>query len=260
MNSTYIKRSRRLATALVTLTVLASAAGCRVDGVPAPDVNGEWDLQYDDQIQLEITLGGATYKETIGANGGTVTIDHEGEPISFDLDCSKPEIVCPSEVWAASVTMDQRDDNFPRRVWVTIPQSQCDGSLAPADPSECGAGTNNVDCEDVCDGEVTVTETERFGSINKEGDHMSVLLGAGIASNGINCAMLGISIAEADLGTTGGIETGDWEGQALSNGEVAVGYAGGCLWAGDPDGDGNLEALVLGASIKISTGFTGTKG
>ena len=31
------------------------------------------------------------------------------------------------------------------------------------------------------------------------------------------------------------------------------------LWAGDPDMDGDLEALVLGASIKFTTGFTADK-
>jgi len=38
-----------------------------------------------------------------------------------------------------------------------------------------------------------------------------------------------------------------------------IGYAGGCLWAGDPDMDGELEAIVLGASVTFQTGFTGVR-
>ena len=42
----------------------------------------------------------------------------------------------------------------------------------------------------------------------------------------------------------------------MDNGEVVVGYAGGCLWAGDPDDDGTIEGLVIGAKVRFTTGFT----
>ena len=45
----------------------------------------------------------------------------------------------------------------------------------------------------------------------------------------------------------------------MTNGEIAVAYAGGCLWLGDPDMDAELEALVIGAGIKFTTGFTGSR-
>ncbi len=48
----------------------------------------------------------------------------------------------------------------------------------------------------------------------------------------------------------------DWSAVAMDAGLVTIGYAGGCLWAGDPNMDGQLEALVASASIKFTTGFT----
>ncbi len=45
----------------------------------------------------------------------------------------------------------------------------------------------------------------------------------------------------------------------MDAGLVSVGFAGGCLWAGDPDMDGDLEALLVGASVKFTTGFTGQR-
>lgn len=117
----------------------------------------------------------------------------------------------------------------------------------------------NPDCDQVCDGEVTTTNREVFGVIAEDGGSFDLLLGAGIASNGINCILLGISVAEADLVNTGSAEGGDWRSVSMGNGTVTTGYAGGCLWVGDPDADQELEAVVLGASIEFTTGFTGTR-
>ena len=69
----------------------------------------------------------------------------------------------------------------------------------------------------------------------------------------------GWSVADADFVNEGSSAAGNWEAVAMENGIVTVGYAGACLWAGDPDDDGTIEALVLGASIKFTTGFTGLK-
>ncbi len=254
-----MNRGRMLAIALCLFPALTGATQCGGQGLDAPEIDGKWALSYNDKIDVEIKLGGAVYKETLGANGGSITINHEGQPITFDLDCARPEVVCPSEVWPATVDMEQRNDNYPRRVWVRIPTQSCDGQLVAPQPGDCGEGSSNPDCDDVCDGEVKQGTADRFGMINDDGSRLDVLLGAGIASNGFNCAMLGLSAASTELVTSGGSEQSDWTVDELSSGKVAVGYAGGCLWAGDPDSDGKLEALVIGASIEISTGFTGSR-
>jgi hypothetical protein len=259
--------SRRisLAVTIMALALAPALMGARGCGgaynsmTPAPKLTGTWNVAYDDMLGIEVTLGGATYTSELGANGGTFTIDHMGQPITFDLACDRPEIVCPSEAWPATVDISQEDMAYPHRAYVDIPKQYCMGTEVAPDPAECGEGTLNPDCERVCDGEVGVMSQRTYGVVNEAGTEFSVLLGAGVATNGVNCALLGISVAHADLVTMGSSETEDWEGTAMESGEIIVAYAGGCLWAGDVDDDGTIEALVLGASLKFTTGFTAMK-
>jgi hypothetical protein len=239
--------------------------GARGDGCAAgsrsaaPDVTGEWRIAYDDTIGVEVTIGGAVYTAELGAQGGSFTIDHAGQPLTFALDCARADVLCPSESWPSQVSVEQRSVQYQHQMIVTLPRQECQGSLVAADPDECGAGTDNPDCDAICTGDIVVRDREVFGVIGEAGDSFRLYLGGGIATNGINCALLGWSVADADLGTVGSAETEDWEAIAMDRGLVTVGYAGGCLWAGDPNMDGELEALVLGASVKFTTGFVGDK-
>lgn len=226
---------------------------------PAAEMSGQWAVDYDDTLRVQIGIGGAVYDEVISAAGGTITLEHEGRPIVFELDCARPDVVCPSEVWPDSVELQQRNPTYPSRVWVRIPTQTCMGTQRAPSPAECGPGTLNPDCEMVCDGEVAVGYADRFGLLRDDSSRFEVLLGAGVATNGINCALLGVSAANADVVTSGAPMSSAWRGEGMENGEISVGYAGGCLWAGDPDMDGELEALVLSASVKFTTGFTATR-
>lgn len=232
------------------------AAGSRS---PAPNVSGAWDIQYDDRIDVEVTIGGATYSSTLGSAGGVFTIEHEGRPISFNLDCARPEVICPSEGWPATVDITQRDPAHPHQMWVTLPTQYCDGSMVQAKPEDCGAGTNNPECDQVCDGEVRIREEQRFGVIGESGESFRLYLGGGIASNGFNCALIGWSVADANLRTTGSSAQNNWEATEMTDGTVTVGFAGGCLWAADVDMDAQLEALLVGASLRFTTGFNGSR-
>jgi hypothetical protein len=259
-------KSLVLIAALSPGLIAAKGKGCGGDGndntifstSPAPDMSGSWQVSYDDRLDIEITLGGAVYERQLGAQGGTITIDHDGQPITFNLDCTRPEVVCPSEVWPATVTFRQDDPTYPHRVWMKVPQSECQGQLVDPDPATCGPNTHNPDCEKVCDGESVTNTHESFGTIDEPGEEFWLALGAGIASNGINCVLLGGSFVDGNLVTEGSAEGEDWEAVSAS-GDVVTNYAGGCLWAGDPNMDGQLEALVLGASVRFATGFTATR-
>jgi hypothetical protein len=248
--------------ASLTMCALPLLTGAQGDGCatnsrsPAPDVTGWWDVSYDDVLDVEITVGGAVYTAQTGPQGGSITITHQGRPLTFDLDCARPEILCPSEAWPASVLAEQRDVGFEHRMYVTLPVQTCSGQLVSPPAGSCGAGTNNPDCDQVCNGEISTRNEERFGVIGENGNTFRLYLGAGIATNGINCALVGWSVADADLENVGSASTGDWESIAMNAGIVTVGYSGGCLWAGDPNMDGELEALVLGATVKFTTGFT----
>lgn len=257
--------TRRLACILVLAgcapLVMGARGGCGTltSRDPAPDVNGQWAITYDDTLSVEIQIGGATYDAEIPAEGGTVHVEHGGFGFDFTLDCSRPEVVCPSEAWPSTVTAEQREAEYPHRMWVRSPRTECAGTLRAPEENECGEGTLNPECDEVCDGEVVTVERDTFGLINGAGTRFDLLLGAGAASNGVNCVLLGLSSAHADLVSTGSAEDEDWVAQQMTNGEVVTAYGGGCLWAGDPDMDEELEALVIGASVVFRTGFTGAR-
>lgn len=256
-------RSHRFATApivtgsLALWATLLGADGCRAvsSTSPAPDVEGRWAVTYGSTFDVDVAIGGAHYAATVPETGGMVHVEHGGAGFDFEIDCARPEVVCPTEVWPDSVSIDQRDATYQHRMWVTIPSQRCSVALRAPAAAECGEGTSNPDCDPVCDGEITTTEREAFGVIAEDGGSFELLLGGGAASNGVNCVLLGLSVAEADLVTEGRASSNDWRATAMENGEVRTGYAGGCLWAGDPDMDGELQALVLGASLTISVPF-----
>ncbi len=243
------------------LLLAARGEGCGggAAGQDVLDVSGGWSLSWHDDLVVEIAIGGAVYHETLGAQGGVITIDHDGQPITFELDCSRDEVVCPSEVWPTYVELEQRNARFPRNVYVTIPKSTCDGDLVEPEPSECGPNTNNEECERVCTGTVTQADGETFGLLSADGTELTTVLGGDIATNGVNCALLGLSIAHNTFETAGSKEDGDWQAVSIPDGDVITAYAGGCLWAGDVDDDGAIEALVIGASVKLTTSFTGER-
>ena len=258
-------RSHTFATralALATLPLLfgfTDCGGALFSTDEAPSMEGDWTVAYDDSVSVDVTLGGATYTAELGVQGGSFTIEHEGEPLTFDLDCASEDITCPSEVWAPEVALEHREAEYPNRVWMPVERQVCDGEEVEPLAEECGEGTDNPDCNAVCDGEIVTEDVAAFGLISEDGTEFAMLLGAGVASNGVNCAMLGVSIAEGDVTSTGGGETGEaWQAHAVQ-GDVVVGYAGACLWADDVDGDEELEALVLGASITFRTGFLSEK-
>jgi hypothetical protein len=235
----------------------AQGDGCAAGSdSPAPDVRGSWNIAYDDSIGVEVKIGGATYNAELGAQGGTVTINHQGKPYSFTLDCSRPDVVCPSEAWPTQVLIEQRDINRQHQMVVDLPAAQCTEALTQPKPGTCGSGTSNPNCDLVCGGDVTVRTQQAFGVIGEAGESFRLYLGGGVVTNGINCAMLGYSLADANLTTTGqGGE--DWEATGMKAGLVTIGYAGGCLFNGQINGEN--QAVVVGAEVKFTTGFTGSK-
>lgn len=249
-----------MACLIAPLLLGAEGDGCATTSTePAPDMNGTWNITYDDTMSVEINIGGAIYNEELAAAGGMINLTHDGTPLTFMLDCSLPEVVCPSEAWPAVFEAAQRDTMFPHRVYATITRPGCTGTLIDADPAECGEGTLNPECAQVCDGEVAPENVELYGEINVPGTHFSMIVGGGIATNQLNCALLSLSVANADLENSGSADTGDWRVERLVNGEVVTGYAGGCIWIDDVDGDAALEAAAIGATVTVRTGFTGAR-
>jgi hypothetical protein len=252
-----MKLERLLPVFALPLVMGARGDGCAANSTsPAPDVRGTWAIEYDDTIGVEVKIGGAVYSAELGAAGGQVTITHQGKPYTFALDCARTDIVCPSEAWPERVVIEQRDVERQHQMIVNLPAASCMGELEKPAPGTCGAGTSNPNCDLVCDGDVTVATRETFGVIGEAGESFRLYLGAGVVTNGINCALLGYSLADADLVTAG--EPGeDWEAIEMEAGLVTIGYAGACLFVGTQNGD--TQAALVGAEVKFTTGFTGAK-
>ena len=256
-------RFKTLHLALMSLPALPFMMGAQGDGCAAgsrsaaPDVRGTWAIDYDNLIDVEVKIGGAVYTHELGPAGGSFTITHQGRPYAFNLDCARTDVVCPGEAWPNQVVIEQRDVMHQHQMVVDLPTAQCDGALTQPAPGTCGSGTSNPNCDLICGGNVALHTNPAFGVIGEAGESFRLYLGGGIVTNGINCAMLGYSLADADLVTTGKA-SGDWEATEMERGLVTIGYAGGCLFAG-PAPDGTTRALLAGAELKFTTGFTGTK-
>lgn len=265
----YFARKLALRAALVTAVGFTMGAGGDEDGgrgcaalassSEAPAMDGTWDVEYDDSLIVEISIGGAVYTEELGGAGGVIEIEHEGLPLSFDVDCSRPEIQCASEVFPAQIEAEHRNPNLPHTVHFTLPTQTCSGTVAAADANLCGAGTDNPDCADVCDGEIVSEDLERTGVISEDGDDFDMLLGASVASNGVNCGLLAVSLVAAEVVSTDPDALDGWQAETMESGTVDIGYAGACLWADDVNMDGELEAAVLSATVKLTTGFKATR-
>lgn len=256
-------RLHTLSLALLSLPALPLMMGAQGDGCaaqsksPAPDVQGTWSIEYDNTIGVEVKIGGTVYNQELGKGGGSFTITHQGKPFTFNLDCSRADVVCPGEAWPNQVVIEQRDVMRQHQMVVDLPTAQCDRTLTKPEPGTCGTGTSNPNCDLICGGNIALHTNPAFGVIGESGDSFRLYLGGGVVTNGINCAMLGYSLADANL-VTSGQSSGQWEATAMQAGLVTIGYAGGCLFAG-PAPDGTTQALLAGAELKFTTGFTGTK-
>src|SRR5262245_25094436 len=237
-----------LSLALLMVPALPFMMGAKGDGCaagstsPAPDVRGTWSIDYDNTIGVEVKIGGAVYSKELGAGGGSFTITHQGRPFSFNLDCRRPDVVCPGEAWPNQVVIEQRDVMHQHQMIVNLPTASCSQELTKPAPGTCGTGTSNPNCDLVCGGDITLHSNPAFGVIGESGASLRLFLGGGVVTNGLNCAMLGYSVADASL-VTSGKHTADWEATSMQAGLVTIGYAGGCLFAG-PAPDGSTRALL----------------
>jgi hypothetical protein len=255
-----MRKSLGLVILVASLPWTMGANGCSFSSTaPAPNVTGQWAVDYQSTMQVDVTIGGAVYHQTLGPTGGAFSVLHDGAQLDFNVDCSRPEVVCPSEVWPTSVAIDQRDATYQHRMWVKIPTQTCMGTLAAPDPSQCGAGTLNPDCKPVCSGPVATSSADAFGLIADDGGSFGLLLGGGVISNGLNCALLGASWAQANIVSTGSADHQPWTAESMTAGSVKTAYAGGCLWAGDPNLSGALQPLVVNASVELTTPFTANR-
>lgn len=254
--------------------LLSCAVACGGGDPVERDVTGNYAIRYDDQLRLQLNVGGAIREVTANGYGGIADFGViNGSQVTLDLTefCARPEVQCPSEVFWTKVAVDQPDleRGYDLQTLVVIDdrQHQLDAGVRAAAVAGLVDHVNN----------------DRF--------ILGLGAGAGVAGN---CAALGISLAggrfsrvgehevtsleprtekgrpcsldagvSADAGTLladGGVDCSLVEvtkivapaGAAVNgvkDGKVFVGWAGGCAFG---------PALV-GATLTLETGFTGTR-
>lgn len=99
-------RKRALGRAL-TLAALVCLSGCGkgIAGGLTPDFAGVWDVTYDDSVEVEFTLGEQHISSRIDEVGGQVSVRDAGVALDLEVDCTRPELVCPSEVWPRELSL-----------------------------------------------------------------------------------------------------------------------------------------------------------
>ncbi len=255
----------------LAVLVLSTGLACGGGDPVERDVTGNYAIRYDDQLRLQLNVGGAIREVTTNGYGGIADFGViNGSAVTLDLTdfCARPEVQCPSEVFWTKVSVDQPDleRGYDLQTLVVIDDRQ---HVLDAGVRAAAIG-----------GLVDHPNNDRF--------ILGLGAGAGVAGN---CAALGISLAGGrfsrvgehevtslelrthngrpcsfdggvDAGTLadGGVDCAEVEVtkivapegavvNGVKDGKVFVGWAGGCAFG---------PALV-GATLTMETGFTGTR-
>ena len=191
----------------------AQGDGCAAGSTsPAPDVRGTWSIVYDDMIGIEVSIGGAVYNaEATASRAASFTINHKASPTRSTSTAAGPTS-------CARARLARRGHRRAARRPAPAP----DGRRSPTGDVQrrrsrnprrgsCGDGTNEPELRSRLWRRRRPSQTaQAFGVIGESGDSFRLFLGGGIVTNGINCAMLGYSVADADLVTSGAPAT-HWE-------------------------------------------------
>jgi hypothetical protein len=158
----------------------------------------------------------ATRDLTTGAGG---SFDVGGVTINLDQLCSRPDVVCPFDV-------------FPTQVRMTQPGSELHLLYVQYKPKGPLASLGNVTL---------------LGNVDSDYD-FSIALGIGAAASG-SCGLLGVSYATGHIEGNGATPP---RGTSLG-GEIVTGYAGGCVVAGSGG------AVAAGLTVELRIPFSATR-
>jgi hypothetical protein len=102
-------RSARARVGILLLGLLL-VVGCERSMALAlrPDLSATWDVMHDDVIDVELRLHGDVHRTRISRSGGRVVFHDAGAMLELDIDCSRPELVCPGELLARELRLDNR--------------------------------------------------------------------------------------------------------------------------------------------------------
>ncbi len=77
-----------------------------------PDVAGTWDAVFDDTIDVKAQVAGEDYQARTHASGGRVAFHDGASLVQLEVDCARPELVCPEELLPHVLTLDNRSGDL----------------------------------------------------------------------------------------------------------------------------------------------------
>jgi len=88
--------------------LLLSACGLGRAQTPRPDLAGNWYLAYEDVIDVEVQLRGQSRRARVARSGGKVSLHDASGSIELNIDCGRPEVLCPTEMLDTQLTLTNR--------------------------------------------------------------------------------------------------------------------------------------------------------
>lgn len=85
------------------------------------DVRGNYDINYDNKIKLQLNIGGAIREATATGYGDVLDFGvFQGKPLKLNLQefCDKPEVKCPNEIFWNKVSIDQKSFRVKQNVHI----------------------------------------------------------------------------------------------------------------------------------------------
>jgi hypothetical protein len=97
----------RLLAVTLGLVLLAACGRSHALGV-RPDLDATWDVMHDDVIDVAVRVNAETHRARITGRGGRVAFHDAGVMIELEIDCTRPELICPGELLAHELHLDNR--------------------------------------------------------------------------------------------------------------------------------------------------------
>lgn len=96
--------------AAIALVLALSLLGTGCDRGSASDLDpsfaGVWDVTYDDNIEVEVWEDATRVLHgRIGEQGGAISAQDAGVGQDVEIDCARPDLICPSEVWSRELSL-----------------------------------------------------------------------------------------------------------------------------------------------------------
>jgi hypothetical protein len=151
-----------------------------------------WDVTYDDVMDVEIRNGEHVQHTRVPALGGRPALDDAGALANLEIDCARPELVCPGEIWPSELRLDNRtgdlsDDGEEMVVsFVGEGRARCrfeQGSVAQAEVQTKGSPTGAWQANVLSEGRMTlVLPSACFGKLAGLGNNTQIALSIGFTA------------------------------------------------------------------------------